>query len=344
MPEASDRGAGGADTGKQVRIGVLGAARIAPAAVVAPARALAEAEIVAVAARDPQRARAFAERHGIPKVHATYDALLDDPDVDAVYNPLPNSLHGRWSIAAAQAGKHVLCEKPFTADAEEAERVASAARAAGTVVMEGMHYRFHPLAARMREIVLRGELGEVRRVEARLMALVPKPRDIRYRLDLAGGATMDVGCYAIHQVRTLAGAEPTVTGARAKLWSPGVDRWMRAELALAGGATGRITCALLSGGLPIADVVAEGELGTLRVLFPNRPQLFKRIDVRRRDGTTVRERVDGDATFSYQLRAFCGAVLRGDATEVPPSDSIANMRVVDAVYEAAGLEPRRPSA
>ena len=327
-----------------VRIGVLGAARIAPAAVVVPARQLPEAEVLAVAARDPQRARAFAREHGIPKVHDSYEALLADPEVTAVYNPLPNSLHGRWSIAAAEAGKHVLCEKPFTADAEEAERVVAAARAAGTVVMEGMHYRFHPLAARMSEIVAGGVLGAIRRVETRLMAVVPKPRDIRYRFDLAGGATMDVGCYAIHQLRVLAGVEPVVTRAHAKLWSPGVDRWMRADFALPDGATGRVTSALLSGGLPIADVAVDGELGALRVLFPNRPLLFKRVVVRMHDGTTIRERVEGETTFWYQLRAFCGAVLRGESTVVPPSDSIANMRVVDAVYDAAGLRRREPSA
>ena len=110
------------------------------------------------------------------------------------------------------------------------------------------------------------------------------------------------------------------------------------------GATGRVTSALLSGGLPIADVAVDGELGALRVLFPNRPLLFKRVVVRMHDGTTIRERVDGETTFWYQLRAFCGAVLRGESTVVPPSDSIANMRVVDAVYDAAGLRRREPSA
>src|SRR5215212_2503761 len=146
-----------------VRLGVLGAARIAPAAVVKPARNSAEAEVVGIAARDRARADAFATKHGIPRVFDTYADLLADPDIDAIYNPLPNGLHAQWTIAALEAGKHVLCEKPFTANAKEAEDVAAVATRTGLVVMEAFHYRYHPLAARMLEIVESGELGTVRR-------------------------------------------------------------------------------------------------------------------------------------------------------------------------------------
>jgi predicted dehydrogenase len=124
-----------------VRIGILGAARIAPNAIIKPAQNSTETEIVAVAARDPQRAKEFAAKHGIPSVLPGYAELLADPDIDAVYNPLPNSLHGRWTLAAIDAGKHVLCEKPFTANAEEARTVAKAAEASGLVVLEAFHYR-----------------------------------------------------------------------------------------------------------------------------------------------------------------------------------------------------------
>src|SRR3954449_10479655 len=134
-----------------IRIGILGAARIAPPALVRPARAVAEVELNAVAARDPARAQAFASKHGVPRVLTSYQELLDDPDLDAVYNPLPNGLHAEWTLKALEAGKHVLCEKPFTANAAEAQTVADAARASGLVVMEAFHYRYHPLAARMVE-------------------------------------------------------------------------------------------------------------------------------------------------------------------------------------------------
>src|SRR3954452_18806067 len=151
----------------RVRIGCLGAARIAPAALIKPARASEEVDATAVAARDPERARAFATKHGIPVVHDSYEALLDDDSIEAVYVPLPNGLHAEWTLRALDAGKHVLCEKPFTANADEARRVADAADATGLVVMEAFHWRYHPLAARLLEIV-GTELGAVRRIEAAL--------------------------------------------------------------------------------------------------------------------------------------------------------------------------------
>ena len=186
-----------------VRIGILGAARIAPSAVIKPAQKVDGAEIAAVAARDRSRADAFATKHGIPRVHESYASLVADPEIDAIYNPLPNGLHAEWTIAALEAGKHVLCEKPFTANAKEAEAVAAVAGRTDLVLMEAFHYRYHPLAARMREIVESGELGTIARVETSLCFPLPKFSDIRYQYDLAGGATMDVGTYTVHMARLL---------------------------------------------------------------------------------------------------------------------------------------------
>ncbi len=156
-----------------IRIGVLGAARIAPMALIRPARQSTSVTVAAIAARDPERARRFAGKHGIATVHTSYEEMIADPEIDAIYNPLPNGLHGRWTIAAVRAGKHVLCEKPFTANADEARAVQDAIRDSGRVVMEAFHYRYHPVAARMVEIVRSGELGELRHVEARFAAPIP---------------------------------------------------------------------------------------------------------------------------------------------------------------------------
>src|SRR3954467_14408500 len=142
-----------------LRIGVLGAARIAPAALIKPASSNPSVSVDAVAARSPERAQAFATRHGIPRVHASYEELVTDPDLDAVYNPLPNGLHGRWTRAALAAGKHVLCEKPFTANAAEAREIADLGATSDRVVMEAFHYRYHPLALRIEQIIASGELG-----------------------------------------------------------------------------------------------------------------------------------------------------------------------------------------
>jgi predicted dehydrogenase len=324
-----------------LRVGTLGAARITPPALIRPARDNPEVEVVAVAARDRGRAEKFAAKHGIPRVVDDYATLVADPDVDAVYNPLPNSLHAPWTEQALAAGKHVLCEKPFASNAAEAARVASAAAATDLVVMEAFHYRYHPVAERMREIARSGELGRLRRIETSMCIPLPMRNDIRYQLELAGGAVMDVGCYAIHMNRLLAGAEPEVVSARARLAKPGVDRWMQAELRYPDGTAGTMTCALWSSTPLKIGIKVTGERGTLNVFNPTGPQYAYRMTLRT-DGRKQRVRVDGwrKATYAYQLDAFANAVLRDGPVLTPPADAVANARVMDAVYEAAGLPLR----
>src|SRR5262245_8357506 len=229
-----------------VRIGILGAARIAPAAAIKPARAVGDAMIGAVAARDHSRADAFASKHGIPRVHGSYADLLADPDLDAIYNPLPNGLHAEWTIAALRGGKHVLCEKPFTANASQAREVAAAA--GDLVVMEAFHYRYHPMALRMEEIVHGGELGDVQRVETAMCFPLPRFGDIRYNFGLAGGALMDAGCYAIHCLRLVGPGEPAVTAAKALPLrrDPRVDRAMTVDFSFPSGATGQARASMWS--------------------------------------------------------------------------------------------------
>jgi predicted dehydrogenase len=324
-----------------IRVGTLGAARITPPALIRPARANAEVEVVAVAARDRARAEKFAAKHGIPRVGEDYAAIVADPEIDAIYNPLPNSLHAVWTERALAAGKHVLCEKPFASNATEAARVASAAAATDLVVMEAFHYRYHPVAARMREIARSGELGRLRHVETAMCIPLPLPNDIRYQLHLAGGAVMDVGCYAIHMNRLLAGAEPEVVSARARLAKPGVDRWMQAELRYPDGPTGTVTCALWSSSLLKIGIKVTGERGTLTVFNPTGPQFGYRMTLRT-DGVKRRVRVDGwrKPTYAYQLEAFASAVLRDGPVLTPAADAVANATVMDAVYTAAGLPLR----
>ncbi len=327
------------DPGPPLRLGVLGAARIAPPALIRPARSVTEAEVFAVAARDPDRARAFAQRHGIPRVHAHYDDLIADPEIDAIYNPLPNGLHASWTIAALDAGKHVLCEKPLAANADEAQQMADAASRNGRVLMEAFHWRYHPLADRIVEILSSGEIGDVLHIEASVCFPLPVFSDIRYRWDLAGGAMMDAGCYAVSQVRQLAGAEPSVTHAEARLRSPKVDRFMRADLRFDDGRSARVTASLFSSRLLSVSLRVRGDAGELRVLNPIAPQIYHRLRVRGRDGRRS-ERVPGEASYTGQLRAFVAAVRDGAELPTDGRDGVANMAVIDAIYEKAGL-PRR---
>jgi predicted dehydrogenase len=324
-----------------LRIGVLGAARIAPNALIRPARIVPDVTVAAIAARDPARARAFAAKHGIARAHADYAELVADPELDAVYNALPNSLHAQWTLAAIAAGKHVLCEKPFTANATEARRVANAVAGGGVAVMEAFHYRYHPLITRVLSILDSGELGAIRHIETSLSFPLIRRGDIRWRLDLAGGATMDAGCYPIHYLRTLGQSlvEPTVVSAQAKLRSPGVDRYMTASFAFPGGATGRITTSLWSARVLSLSAHVLGEAGELRVFNYVLPSAYHRLTVRA-GGRTRREKVAGEATYVWQLRAFADAALRGGPILTDARDAVRTMSLIDDVYRAAGLEPR----
>jgi len=188
-----------------LRIGILGAAAIAPSALIRPAELVEGVKVVAIAARDQKRAQEFAKKHKIPRVHKSYEDLLADSEVDAVYNPLPNSLHKEWTIRALKAGKHVLCEKPLACNEEEVEEMFKVAKEQDRLVLEAFHWRFHPLAKRIREIIDSGELGTIRTVHASLNIPIFSGDDIRYNYDLGGGAMMDTGCYAINCLRLLAG-------------------------------------------------------------------------------------------------------------------------------------------
>jgi len=324
-----------------LRIGVLGAARIAPAALLKPAGRVGGVNVSAIAARDPQRAQKFASKYGIGRVHTSYDDLIADPDVDAVYVPLPNSLHAEWTLRAIAAGKHVLCEKPFTANETEAERVADAAEASGLVVMEAFHYRYHALAGRMRTIAHDGTLGDVTSVRTSLCFPLPVFSDIRYNYSLGGGASMDA-CYPVHALRLLGPGQPTVVSATAKVLkrSAGrIDRAMTAHFSFPGGATGRTEASMWSHRLLRIGAEVQGTRGRMRVVNYVAPQLYNRLTLTV-DGRTTRERVRGEPTYDAQLRAFVAAVRDGAPFPTTARDAIVTMGLLDDIYRAAGMPVR----
>jgi predicted dehydrogenase len=328
-------------TPAKVRIGILGAAGIAPEAVIDPAASNPEVEIVAVAARDRGRAAEYAAKYGIPNVHDSYEALLADPDVDVVYNPTPNGLHGVWTVAAVAAGKHVLCEKPFTANAVEARSVAAAVSSSDRIVMEAFHYRYHPLTLRTIEIVRSGELGTLVSVEAGFGGMGRPRDDIRWSLPLAGGALMDVGCYPVHLLRSVVGSEPTVTRASADQADPGVDADMRIELEFPDGVTGLVRTSMQS---PEPYIYARyiGEDGELVVENPFIPQRGNTLTITS-GGTSRTESTTTEPSYNFQLSALADVLLRGAPVVTSVDDAIGNMDVIDAAYIAAGLGPRQPT-
>ncbi|GAB2979502.1 Gfo/Idh/MocA family oxidoreductase [Streptomyces pseudoechinosporeus] len=329
-----------------LRIGVLGAARITERALVDPARAGGH-RLVAVAARDRGRAESFAAQHGVGRVHDSYGDLLADPEVEVVYNPLANGLHGPWNLAALAAGKHVLTEKPSASNAEEAAEVREAAAKAGTVFMEGFHYLFHPVTRRLHGLLAGGELGELRRVETLVAIPAPDDADPRWSLPLAGGAVMDLGCYSLHAVRMLApwaGGAPRLVSARGeeRAGAPGVDEWIDAELEFPGGATGSARCHMAYGELEMSCriVGTRGEALAPNFVLPHQDD---RVVVRTGEGERV-ERLGTRSSYTYQLDAFAAHVRGGAALPLDVDDALATMTLIDECYTAAGFRPRPRTA
>ena len=241
-------------------IGILGAAGIAPAAVLRPALRRDDVVVAAVASR--RDARGYADRFGIERAYDSYEKLLADPGVDLVYNALPPSLHAVWSIAALAAGKHVLCEKPFTMNAAEAERVVEAAERSGRRAIEAFHDHYHPLSGWVRRFLAEHGLGTVRRIEAVFTGATPfDPASIRHDPALGGGALMDLGCYPIHWLRAALGAEPEVRRAKARLNPLGADLEIEADLEFPGGVAARVFASMAEGVALASTLHVEGERG-----------------------------------------------------------------------------------
>jgi predicted dehydrogenase len=321
------------------RFGILGAAKIAPNALTLPAKQVPEVELTAVAARDPKRAREFAKANGIARVVATYEDLIADPDIDVIYNPLPNSLHCEWSIRAMRAGKHVFCEKPIASNAAEAQQMAQVADQTGMLLVEAFHYRYHPLADRVRALIRDGTIGRLKHAEGHFSVPIP-PDNIRFDWNLAGGATMDLGCYPLHMIRSFSGMTPRVVAAKAKVGPPKIDVAMEADLELAPGVTARMTCSMAADAQLNASFIARGDRGELKVINPVGPHFGHQLTITTSAGTT-NETVPGDTSYTHQLRALVAA-LSGNKNAFPTdaNDGVIGMRIIDDVYRAAGLPPR----
>ncbi len=323
-----------------IRIGILGAARITTRALIEPAAGRTDVVLAAVAARDRGRAEDYAATHGIAAVLDSYDDIVDSPDLDAIYIPLPASYHAHWSIRALQAGKHVLVEKPFAANAAEARHVADVAARCSTVLMEAFHYRYHALVTRLQEMLAAGLVGDVTDISAVFDITMPDRSDIRYQLPLGGGATMDLGCYPVHLVRTLMGSEPVVVSASARTVDGGqVDEALVAEMQFPTGVTSTLRSSLMEDAEEQSARIT-GTLGTIEVDHFVHPQDGNRITLTV-DGVTTTEAVPAQpSSYAAQLSAFVSAIRDGLGVPTGPADAVANMEVIDAMYRAAGLDPR----
>ena len=323
-----------------LRIGVLGAAKITRGALLSPARKIDDVSVVAVAARDPLRAETYARRHHIPVVFSSYEELLASDDIDAVYIPLPAALHGRWAIAALRAGRHVLVEKPFAANAEEAQIVAAVAGDTGLVAMEAFHSLYHPLVSQLRSILDSGVLGTLETASASFSVPIPPGRSIRWNESLGGGSLMDVGCYPLRLLQALFGYDATVLSATASCRGQ-IDTSLNARLAFPGIPHATVFSSMWSHRLLGSRLEVIGTDGVLRVGWPFTPQVGGKLHVRTATGR-VTYPVDRGSTYGYQLNAFRDSIRSGTPIASPLAESVAMMRTIDELYEAAGMRRREP--
>ena len=317
-----------------IRFGVLGTARVVPFALLTAARETPGVEVTAVASRSLEKAQAYAAAHNIGRAFGSYDTLVDSTDIEAVYIGLPTALHHEWARRALQAGKHVLCEKPLAANAQLVEDLVACAKQSNRILLEGMHmYYFGPIR-RLREKILSGEFGRVRRIDSCFRATFARmiKGDFRMSFELGGGSTLDLGCYAVSLLRYVAGEEPEVTCARAKCSRPEVDRWMRAELRFPSGAEGSVECGFRGLYTPRVgiEVICEGGAirwagGVLKIT---------------KEGQQIEERVAPTPTFLLQLQNFLKAVAGEESDLFSLQDSLRTARVLDEMYRKAGLELR----
>ena len=323
-----------------IRIGILGCARIAKAAVIDAAGNQSGLVVAGIASRSAGKAAAFARQHGIATTFSSYAGLLADPGIDAVYVPLPNSLHAEWTIAALEAGKAVLCEKPMASNSAEAARMVHVANDTGRPLMEAFHYRYHPMMGYILEVLRTGTLGRLQSVRASLK--IPEglaaADDIRFQSGLSGGAMMDVGAYCMNALRYVTDGEPGVESASAKLVAPDVDGEMKVRLCFPSGTIGEIDCSLVAPDFEARlDIV--GEHGRLEARNPFLPHLGNAVTLTVH-GKTSRLSFDRTPTYTFQARAFASLIRGESASLSTPEDGMANMLAIDRTYEAAGLPPR----
>ncbi len=296
----------------------------------AGARASEEVEVVAVASRTAPRAEEYAREWGIERAYGSYDALLADPDIEAVYNPLPNTMHSEWSIRALEAGKHVLCEKPFSRHLADVERAFDAADATGLHLSEAFMYRHHPQTAKLSELVAAGAIGELRVIRTAFSYSLYDADNIRLRTDVDGGALMDVGCYCVSGARLLGGEPDSVVGA-ALIGPTGTDWVFSGMLRFPNDVTGLFDC-----GTSLPDRDELEAIGTEGSLFLDDPwHCGTPVIELRRDGAV--ERIEVTAANPYQLELEdMNAAIRGERQPLlGRADAVGQVRTIDALFRSA---------
>ncbi len=323
-----------------LKIGILGAARIAPEAIIEPSDRRDDTTILAVASRSGN-ASAYAAQHGIERAYDSYEELLADADVDVIYNALAGDAHAPMSIAALQAGKHVLCEKPSALNAGQAREMVAAAEAAGKRLIEAFHYRHHPGFLHVLGLVQSGKLGRLRSIDVVFHGPIKfSERELRYKWEMGGGGFMDLGSYTIHWCRSLSGEEPEVLEASTERTATDVDRAIKASMRFPSGASASVDVDMDETGKLEWHLTATGENGSVRLVNPCKLHTGHSIEERIAGEPYRVHTVAGGTTYDFQLAALVDAIENGAPIPTEGEDIVANMAAIDAIYAAAGYPPR----
>lgn len=325
-----------------VRWGVLSTANIGVKRVAPAIHKSSNGRLVAVASRDAQRVRKLYTFAPDVRVFGDYESLIHDPQIEAIYNPLPNGLHAEWSIKAMEAGKHVLCEKPLSVTAEEGATMAQAARANGVLLMEAFMYRFHPQTQWALEQVAAGRIGPVRLVRSSFsFDIRSRPDDVRLQPALAGGSLMDVGCYPVNLCRAVYGHPPTAVAARVFAHGPGeVDVAANAVLDFGAGCYGLIDSSFELPTRQVAEII--GEAGTISILMPFTPLDAGTVVLLTKDDQTTEQRFAPVDQYQLQVEHFASCIRSGQPGrgQTPPllslEETLENMATIEAIYRSAG--------
>lgn len=320
--------------GHPIRWGILGTAGIARAAVAPAIHASRHGTLLAVASRSAQSSERFAADLGIERTYGSYDALLTDPDVEAVYIPLPNALHAPWTIRAAEAGKHVLCEKPLALSAAECRVMQSAAELHGVRLVEAFMYRYHPRTVRAIEHVRSGSLGPLRTIRSTFSFVVRRADDIRLDAALGGGALMDVGCYCVNVTLAMAGRSPRTVQAVSIRHPGGVDRSLAATLAFDDDLVAQFTCSLDAARTESFEVIGrDGRLEASQAFLPG--AATTRALWTAGDGTTTPFEFAGVDQYALMIDHVADVVRRGEAPRTGAEDAARTLQVIEALHASA---------
>ncbi len=319
---------------RKIRWGILSTSAIGEKRVIPAMQASRNGVVTAVASRDLQRAQEYAQRLNIPRAYGSYEALIADPEVDAIYNPLPAGLHAEWSIRCAEAGKPVLCEKPLASNAAEARTMVETFEKRGILFAEALMYRHHPLTKRAKELVDSGAVGELRLLRGTFSVNIAKQDDIRFFKELGGGALGDVGSYCVSVMRTLTGQEPTRVRAFGQFGAGGVDEWLAGVLEFPCGALGYFGCSLRSAFDCSYEVF--GSTGRLLVDKGTVPSKESEATLRLWTAAGYQEIVIPPADhYQIMVEDFADALIEGRPPYMSPWEGVRNMEVIDRLLASA---------